>query len=278
MPIPIYSYLDYRQFLRDLTREKKGEGRFNLRDFAKKAEIRAPGYLKMVIDGRRNLTIETAQKFCHAFEITGRERDYFEKLVLYNQTADPDIKQEYFGKLNSLRPRSIEFLRTKRLARYLSRPHYPCIREMVVLKDFKEDPKWIARRCLPPISPAEAREALDTLIELGMLRRDGGRLVQSDEFISTRERDTQEAEAYHFHEAMLDKARRALPLLPQGERHYYGLTLPITKKMFHEMVNEFYTFRDRFLNRANSDPVPPEEVYQINIQIFPLTGKGGNET
>lgn len=272
----LFKYLDYRQYLAELTSALKQEKKFNLRRFAREAGIKAPGYLKMVTSGKRNITLETAQKFCRALNIKGREKVYFEKLVLYNQTTDPDLKKEYFDELVALRPRSAHFVVEKKQNRYFSRPYYVVIRELVSLKDFKEDYKWIAKRCQPRISPAEAKEAIEALLKLGLLARDSsGRLKQTKNFIQTEDRDTQVAEAYHFHEAVLNMARHSLAELKQEERNYYALTLPLPKKMFGEIIDEFYEFRDRILNRAQENKEKPEEVYQINFQLFPVTKKEG---
>lgn len=273
-PIEVYGYSDYRQYLKDLTRRLKSEGRFNLRDFARRAGIKAPGYLKMVIDGRRSLKEKTVKKFCRALGLSGRSRDYFQELVAYNQTTNPDLKKACFDRLVTLRPRSSHHLLGKRQNRYFSRPHYVTIREMVALRDFREDPKWIARRCCPPISPKEAREAIGTLLTLGLIKRDRtGKLVQAGDFVRTQDRDTDIIETYHFHEAMLDRARHALGILKQDERHYYALTLPLTSKMFQEIINDFCRFRDQIMEKTAREVEKPDEVYQINFQLFPATRK-----
>lgn len=277
-PISVYAYLDYRQFLKDLTRSLKASKQFNVREFARKAQIKAPGYLKMVVDGQRQLTEGMIHKFCRALAISGKEKVYFEKLVRYNQTRDPDLKAAYLEDILALQPRSSNFVLSKKQNRYFSRPHYVCIREMVALSDFREDPKWIAKRCLPRIRSAEVKEAIDTLLELGLLKRSqGGKLRQTEDFISTQDFNTQVIETYHFHEAMLNKARHALGNLSQAERNYYALTLPMTKKLYDEAIQEFYAFRDRIAQKVNDEQAGYDEVYQINFQLFPVTKKRGDE-
>lgn len=268
----IYEFLDYREYLSDLTKTLKKEKRFNLRNFAKNAEIRSPGYLKMVIDGRRNLSFDTIEKFCKALSLEGKEKKYFEKLVLYNQTQSPDQKKDYFDSLITLRPATSERTLEKQHSRYYSNPHYVTIREMVALKDFQEDSKWIAARCFPPIRPSEAKNAIDMLLELKLLARDkNGSLIQTETSLQTEDRNTQEAEAYHYHEAILDQARQALGRLSQNERHYYALTIPLKKKQYDEIVNDFYAFRDKALRKVESISEDYEDVYQMNFQIYPVT-------
>lgn len=56
-------------------------------------------------------------------------------------------------------------------AAYHSTGYLPAIRELVLSPSFREDPEWIASTLRPPIKPIEARQALDTLLELGLLQR-----------------------------------------------------------------------------------------------------------
>lgn len=275
----LFGYLDYRRFLKDVSAELREKKQLNVRSFASQAGLKAPGYLKMVIDGKRNLTFKSTEKFCQALAISGKKKIYFEKLVLYNQTTDPNLKKNYLEELIKLLPRSSDFTLEKRHGRYFSQPYYVCIREMVVLKNFKEDFKWIARRCFPQISPAQVKEAIKVLLELGLLRRDvEGKLAQTGDFIKTEDKNAQIMEAYHFHEAMIDKARQALGLLAQNERNFYALTLPLSKELFEEVVSDFYEFRDRVVGKIAAKKKDFDEVYQINFQFFPLTKKREEES
>ncbi|MCP5464842.1 MAG: TIGR02147 family protein [Deltaproteobacteria bacterium] len=271
----IFTYLDYRAFLNDLSEELRATGQFNLRDFAKKAKLRSPGYLKMIIDGRRNIKDDTAKNFSKAFLLNKKQSTYFLTLVQYNQEADPDKKTELFSKLIKQRPRSQEFKDDKNFNEYISEHHYVTIREMVMLKDFKEDYKFIAKRCYPAISPDQARKAVKTLIKLGLLKRDkNDDLKQTEQFVHTPDRDTQIAASFHHHENVLEIARQALIDIPQEERSFYALTVPLPKKMFEEVIQDFYAFRDRIVSKLNELEGSNEkfdDVYQINFQLFPVT-------
>lgn len=269
----IFEYVDFKSYLKDLAAEyKKKRPHFTLRHFADKAGLKSPGLLKMVIDGDRRLTFDTTQSFCQAFDITGKEKRYFETLVQYTQAKDPDRKRQYLEELNSLRPRSQRFTLAKKHHRYLTRDYYVTIREMVALADFREDYDFIAARCCPPIPSMEAKEAVETLLELRLLKRDtGGQLQQTDAFVHTTDRNTQALEAYHFHEAVLNKARYALGYLPQEKRSYYALTLPLPADMVAEVINDFYQLRDRVVEKVNRRGKDYAEVYQMNFQFFPAT-------
>jgi len=230
--------------------------------------------MRMIIDGKRNLTTEVAHKFCRALNITGREKNYFETLVLYNQTHDPDLKKELFNDLLRLKPRSEQYATNKLQSRYFSRPYYACIQEMVGLKDFCADPDWIAARCQPSLKVSQVKEALETLVELGLLRQNAqGKLQQTQKLIQTDGQNTQINETYHYHEALIDRARMALGEVDQEQRNYFALTLPVTPQLFSKIVQEAYEFRDRIIKMVQEEHQGYEEIYQMNFQLFPMTKK-----
>lgn len=100
----IFEYLDYRQFLKDWYEMMKSETTFfSYRYFAQKAGINSSGFLKLVIEGQRNLTDLTAEKFIHAIKLWGIEGDYFRSLVRYNQCRSNEEKMIYYKLLENYR-------------------------------------------------------------------------------------------------------------------------------------------------------------------------------
>lgn len=87
---PIYSYRDYRKYLHDFYRYKKRTNPYySYRLFSMKAGFKAPNLLKLVMDGQRNLTRQSAAKFSRALRLDENEEQYFEKIVQENQDGFP---------------------------------------------------------------------------------------------------------------------------------------------------------------------------------------------
>ncbi len=79
---PIYTYIDYRKFLKDFYHFKKsGIRRFSYRSFSEKAGFSSPNFIKLVIDGRKNLGKESIPKLCKAMEPNKKQTEYFSYLV-----------------------------------------------------------------------------------------------------------------------------------------------------------------------------------------------------
>jgi uncharacterized protein (TIGR02147 family) len=150
------------------------------------------------------------------------------------------------------------------------------IRELTILPEFSEDPGWIARSLLPPISPQQAQKALDLLLQLGRLERDeSGRLVQADAFISTGDEVTSTSVA-SYHREMIQKGSEALDRFPGPERDISSATMALSEEVFQEIKSLIQKFRKELLAIADQDQ-RPEGVYQINFQLFPLAKRAKKE-
>ena len=82
----LFEYLNYRDYLRDYYEEKKRLSSFySYRLFSQKAGFSAPNVLKLVTEGKRNLSKESVFKFVKALGFNKKEAEYFENLVFFNQ-------------------------------------------------------------------------------------------------------------------------------------------------------------------------------------------------
>lgn len=273
-PVSIYDYFDYRQFLKDFTEfKRRSDPRFNLRDFAKEIGLKSPGLIQMIYKGKRKITTKTREAFAKGFEIQGKEKVYFNTLIDYNHENDPVSKTALFDALLQLRPKTKKYTLEKRYFRYLTKDYYVTIREMVLLDDFCEDYDWIANRCAPPITATEAKEAVEELLDLKLLSRDkNGRLKQEQGLIETGA-NAQALEAYHFHQAVLSKAKASLGFLEQEKRSYQSLTITLPRKQLPEIVEKYMAFRDWIVAKSDEN-LGDKEVFHINFQLFPATWKG----
>jgi len=269
--VNVFEYLDYREFLRDYYRHKKEtEYGFSHRSFSRRAGLRSSNYLKLVMDGERNLTPEMASQFAAACRLSERESDYFCELVAFNQARDARERDRCHERLRRFREyRKIHKLDAAQTA-YHSSWYVPAIRELATLTDFSDDPKWIASLLKPKITPAQAEQALDTLLELGLLvRRDDGRLEQASPLVTTGSGPLGHHIA-NYHRAMLAQAAEALDTVPREEREISSLTLCVSQDVLLELKERIREFRRELLQLAELEG-RPERVVQLNFQLFPLS-------
>ena len=266
----IHSYLDYRQFLRDRFRKLKKTGKATHRSLSKKAGFASPNFLKLVMEGERNLSERSIAQVAGAFDLNDREREFFAALVRFNQAKGLEEKEALYQELKLRRPD----LSLKRLEHsqfdYLKDWHTVAIREMVALEGFREDPDWIAQRLGQRVSPAQVKRSLKLLDRLGLLGRDAkNRLIPNQAPLSSGD-EVSSLAAYSFHQGMLDQAKRALRETPTEQRDISSVTLAVSAETLKKVKRKIQAFRKEILAMSQGNG-KAEAIYQMNIQLFNLS-------
>lgn len=269
----VFRFRDYRGYLRALyTHKKKHDYGFSLRAFSKHAGLRSSNYLKLVMDGERNLTPDAASKFAGACGLKGQSADYFCELVLFNQARSAEERERVYGRLRKFRRYREVYRLDAAQEAYHSEWFIPAVRELAGRADFREDAKWIAKTLMPSIAPRDAQRALDVLLELGLLvRSDEGALSQADVLVQTPDGPLSHHVA-NFHRAMMERAAEALDRVPREEREIASLTLLVEHGRLPELKAKLERFREELLHTFEST-AGAARVVQVNLQMFPLTGK-----
>jgi uncharacterized protein (TIGR02147 family) len=271
--VHIFDYLDYRAFLRDFYRDQKNQGRpFSFRAFARRAGIRSYNYLQLVMKGERDLSATMATQFARGCSLEPNEAEYFCELVAFGQAKSSDERNRAYERLSRFRPFRAAHRLEPAQAAYHECWYIPAIRELVTLPEFCDDPKWIAATLRPSISVAQAKAALNTLGDLGLIVRDkNGRFSQTDSFVTTGEGPLGH-HIVNYHRAMMSQAIRALDEVGRDERDISSVTLSIGENAIAALKDRIAAFRKEMLEMADAFG-PAKQVVQLNIQLFPLTIK-----
>lgn len=268
-PIDVFRYHDHRAFLAAYYEHRKPQG-FSYRAFAAAAGLRAPNYLQLIIQGRRNLTSELAQRLAETCGLGKNASEYFLTLVAFNQACGNEERNRHYQKLRSFsRYRRVQKLALSEAA-YHSSGYLPAIRELAVSANFREDPEWIAECLQPPIKPGQARNALEILLELGFLDRGlDGRMRQATPVVSTGS-ETKGMHIANYHAEMMQRAAAAMTGVPPHERDISSLTLCVGSDGIARLKAHIQAFRREVVQLAETE-VSPSQVVQLNLQLFPLT-------
>jgi uncharacterized protein (TIGR02147 family) len=278
-PVGVYAYLDYRAFLRDHYAVKKAASRaFSYRAFSKRAGVASPNYLKLVVEGKRSLSLEMSERFARACGLDADASRYFVHLVAFNQAKTSTERAQAYDKLSGFQSYRQAHKLELAHAAYYSDWYMPAIRELAASVQFRAEPEWIADQLVPKISPLQAQRALETLIELGLLvRNSSGRWVQADALVSTGP-ETRGLHIVAFHRAMTQRAIESIDLVPAAERDISSLTLCLGRGGLATLKTRLQRLRRELLELSALE-TEPEQVVQVNFQLFPLSvapKRGGN--
>jgi uncharacterized protein (TIGR02147 family) len=268
-PVDVFKYRDYRQFLAAFYAHKKPGG-LSYRSFARAAGLGAPNYLKLVIDGKRNLSAEMAERFASACRLNEEATEYFKLLVAFNQAAGDAEQNELHERLGKF----ARFRSSQRLdlaeKEYHSSWYIPAVRELAACPGFVEDAAWIAQTLEPQVSEKEAAHALDVLQQLHLLERDdSGRLMQASRAVTTGQ---QPSGLYlrNYHTELIQRAVQAMHDLSADQRYISALTLSVSDATLLELKRRVIEFRQELVALCDADP-RPSRVVQLNLQLFPLS-------
>lgn len=270
--VDIFSFRDYRDYLKAVYEHLKAtRRRFSYRYFAKTAGFGGQSYLRMVMDGERNLSPTSINKCTRALRLGKKETLYFETLVLYAQAKTPEDKERYYNQLAVLRPK----VEIKGLSRdqfeYLTQSHFVAIRELAAMPEFEDDVTWIAKNLRKPLKPTEIKHALEVLERLKLLVRDKkGNLKHSHKTLQTPV-DAPSHEIFDFHREVLAESRDAILSAPAGEWDVTSMTIPIPKASLSKVMDVLQSCREEIVDLISSGSEDYHEVFQINMQVFPVT-------
>ncbi len=270
----IFGYTDYRAYLRDVYDAAKAGGvrGYSFRGLARRAGFSSPNFIKLVMDGARNLGPGSVQRVARAFGLDDEGAAYFECLVAYGQAETADDRYAAWDALAA----TARFRAARRISgplfAYLAHWYMPVVRELAARADFRDDAAWVAQQLLPAIDEAEAADALEFLKAHGLIvAQPGGGWARGDASLTTGH-EPRDMAVTGFHRQMLARASESLTRVPSEARNISALTVCVSPETAERIRDEIHGFRARLLELCDRDEAP-SQVHQINFQMFPLSGE-----
>jgi uncharacterized protein (TIGR02147 family) len=277
--VSVYDFLDHRAYLAAYyTTAKRTRPSFSFRLFSKLAGLRSPNFLKLVIDGERNLGADSVGRFAEALGLEGADAEFFADLVAFGQAQTLAEKNRAFERIAASRRFRAARRLDGELFAYFSHWYNPAIRELAGRDDFQEEPRWIAAQLRPRVSATEAAEAMKLLLSLGLLVRDPktGRVVRGEPTLTT-EHEVRSLGAAAFHRQMLEQAAQSIDTVPRELRDLAALTVCVSGETATLVKQRIHQFREALTELCDAD-TRGSTVYQLNVQWFPLSiAKEGSE-
>lgn len=275
----IFNYLNYREYLKDFYEFKKSSAKkYSYGVFSLRAGLKSPNYLKLVMSGSRNITANNILSFATALSLNDIETVYWENLVSFNQAKTDQQRRYYLVKLahsplpeGGARPPIRDI---KDEWDFYSSWHHVAIRELVLFKDFKEEPVAIARALKGRISAAQAAQSVELLLRMNFLVRNAhGKLVQAERQVRYFNRDDlTNIVIQQFHRSTAELAIDSLERDQVSDRDFSGLTIGVSQEALPKLKAKITEFR-KALNTEFSRLDHAELVLQINFQVIPVTGR-----
>lgn len=275
------AFTDYRQFLREFYEFKRAQSRGSLRPysyatFAAAADIKSPNYLKLIIEGQRNLSLDMAKKFARAMGLSKEETEEFCALVEFTQATEPLERNRFLKNLSDLRVRQqlksgqIDAQTWEKVPGWVTWVLHALTDQEGV--DF--EPDSLSDLMRGKARPEEIRRCLNRLMECGELQKDpetgavskGRELMSGSESVPVELVRKLQAELIYLG---LESLFRDQP----QEREFGAQTMALTQDEFEVLKFELRQFRKRWAKDVSvaRKSTKGQRVYQLNIQLFPVT-------
>ena len=272
----ILEYRDYRQYIADYYADRKAKTAFSWQEFAKMAGFSSPVYLKYVSEGRFNLSAEAATRVASAISLADFECDFFVEMVKFDHAKNDDEKRAAFSKMVSIAESHKAKIVDGESFRFFEDWKNPVLRELAPAMPGAK-PLAMAHACRPEVSAAEVSETLNFLVKANLLQKDkDGNYTQTDKIVTSGPMNFAPLALRGLQRQMGEIALGAIENVPQDERHFSGLTLGITREAYKKIVQEIADFQKRVIAIATSESAT-DEVYRLNVQLFPMTKKSVNK-
>lgn len=273
----IQQFSDYRVFLQAHAQDmKKTKIAWSFGLWSKSLGLKTTSSLTKIIQGQREPGRQITDKFVRYFGFDHKQAQYFRDLIrLQKIKNDSRLSVMLMEKIGKDFPQSSLRLMDDKSFLIISNWYYLALRELVRIKGFQENPEWIADQFQFKITGREVAQAIKILIEMGLLKRDkSNNLDIVDGRLDTRNDISSEA-IRRYHEQMLEHAKAAVRRFSVEEREITSTTLVMSSKQIgiaKELIREFKQKFEQLLEDESGD-----RVYQIQIQLFPLTKKNNQE-
>ena len=265
-------YQNFRLYVRDFYTERKIRSGFTWRDFAKAAGYSSPVFLKLVCDGKANLSDVGIERVANAMGLVGTDLQYFRALVNFNQEKDSSKKKEVFKELRAIAKENEMTLVGEDQYDYYESWINPVLRELVPQVP-EATPAQVADMLAFDTQAAEVKKALKLLEKVGLLNKNAdGSFEQSSKAITTGNIEVTSLSVREMHRQMGELAVRSLDEVPVNERDISGLTLGISESAYSRITKEIEDFRRRVASIVLQE-TEEDRVYRLNVQLFPLTKK-----
>lgn len=226
-------------------------------------------FLRDVIEGRRNISDDSVEKFLSAIGLVEDAALYFRELVRYNRETDLDKRTQWFRKLLLLQARREFSPVRENQVKYYSDWLNVVVREAASLERFQGDATKIAQAIRPRVPAVEVSDALDLLVRIEMLEKtaDGGYRPLTPRIVPG---DIDPAMVRNIKRQMLLHALDRLDAPLDPDTHISSVTLTVSQARLARLQESIRQFRLDLLADTASDEGSLEQVVQVNFQVLPF--------
>lgn len=264
----LFAYLEYRDYLKEAYEERrKIHSYFSYRFIGNKVGMDS-SYLTRVFQKKLHLGDDLVDRMAGAFGLTGDSLEYFRNLVSFNKAKNEAQARVFHEQLMRLRGVGYSVVREDQ-REYFSNWIHAALRSMLDYRPFDGDYAALGEALSPPVSADEAKRSVFLLERLGMALRTETGFEILDKHLHSGDNWTSEV-IKTFQKSTMELASRSLDEVPAAFRDISTMTMNIDAETLNDLktiVREFQENVAKLVEGSKSS----DRVYQLNLQLFPLS-------
>lgn len=273
---PIFEYLDYRKFISDFFVDKRERTSFFSFRYAQTKVGMDASNLSKVVQSKRHISEESIENFITLMELDLRESEYFRLLVQFGKCRAQKKSREIFERLmgfSQVEAHQVSYDKYE----FYQKWYYSAVLALLFYYPVKKG-EWhtISTQLRPPISDRQALESIRLLLKLNFITEDENGYYQHTNSIITSGEQWESIELESFQKQMVDLALQAFETTPVSERNISTLTVTLSEESYQKIRGITAEYRKEVL-KAVSESDTTDQVYQINLQMFPLSNRRTHE-
>lgn len=264
----LLDYLDYRVFLTDwLAYQKANHIGSSLRNFTTKVGLASASFLSAVLKGKKNLSDDVRLRLGAALGLSADLEPYFHWLVQFNQAKDMDGKNYCFRQLQKFRGSKARLVGEGQY-RFYSKWYYAAIWNFFGLGTKERNLSTIGQSLIPAITQEQVEEAIQVLLDCGLLRKGAN---HSYETMETHLTTPAEVENLAIKNHIIDLNRIAAEQLDRvapKDRQYNTLMFQVSGKGFDTIKDRIRQFQEELRDILDHDK-GEDRIYTLSMSLFP---------
>lgn len=259
---------DYREILKAYYEKRKKEISFySYRMMGEKLGLDS-SHLFRVLQKKQHLPAHALEAAKELLGLSGRAAEYFNLLYAAGVSKDVRQKKDLMAKALALRDVERRSLQQAEL-KVLENWWIPAVRAFLELNEGVVNFRQIANSLCPPISEDQAKEAVETLEKVELLKkRASGKLALTESHLTVGGLEKARA-VRNFQKQIFALASDALENFSPEERNVSTLTMSVDQECFDDLVEMLREFR-RMVQKRVDTVKSPDRVMQLSLAFYPI--------